>query len=67
MKKGIILLAMFLLCGCEENKLYVTDLSDQPYYVCGEEFYVSDYVYSNKILMKGVLEVVEERCKEYYE
>lgn len=62
---GIILLfGWFLLSSIDSKKTdyYKVDLNNEPFEICGQQLYISNYSYENELNFDTIINVINEAC-----
>lgn len=65
---GIILFVVFLndyTTSKNNDNLYTIDLNNQPYEICGEKIYISNFTDGEEIIVDELISEIEYICNYY--
>lgn len=60
----LILLLLITGCGNDDNEMYIykINLDQDPYNICGEKIYFSNYEFNGEINMEDIIKKIYDAC-----
>ena len=65
MKKIVLILfCLLFITGCDDENTYKIELNNEPYTICGEDIYFSNFTDSNGLNIGAVIDEINDVCDD---